>query len=66
MVTIPGQEHKNVFTAEFIVLFEFITTILDYAVMKYVGDEVPILSKQEHKHALLHLAATKQRKSEGT
>jgi len=65
MVTLSGQEHKNVFIAEFIVLFEYISNILDYAVMKYVGEDVKILSKQEGKHAVLHIAAMKQRKTEG-
>jgi len=65
MVTISGQEHKNVFTAEFVVLFEYISNILDYAVMKYVGEDVRILSKQEGKHAILHIAAMKHRKNDG-
>jgi hypothetical protein len=65
MVTLPGKEHKNPFTAEFVVLFEYISNILDYAVMKYVADDVRILSKQEGKHAVLHIAAMKQRKSDG-
>jgi len=59
------EQSKNAFVAEFIVLFEFISNILDYAVMKYVGEDVSILSKQEGKHAVLHLAAMKYRKTQG-
>lgn len=65
MVTLKGQEHKNPFTAEFVVLFEFLSNVLDYAVMKYVGTDVAILSRQEGKHAVLHLAAMKHRKNDG-
>jgi hypothetical protein len=65
MVTKVGQEHKNPFTAEFVVVFEYISNILDYAVMKYVADDVRILSRQEGKHAVMHIAAMKQRKEDG-
>jgi len=56
---------KNVYVTEFNTLFEFLSNTLDYAVMKYVGDNIKILSKQEEKHAVLHLQAKKQRKNEG-
>jgi len=65
MVTLPGHHHKNPFVAEFIVLFEYLANVVDYGVMKFVGEDVGILSKQEQKHALLHLAAIKQRKADG-
>jgi hypothetical protein len=64
---VVGQDdiHKNVFVAEFVVLFEYISNILDYSVMKYVGEDVSILSRQEGKHAVLHIAAMKHRKLQG-
>jgi len=57
--------NNNPFAAEFIVMFEYTAIIVDYAVMKYVGEDVRILTKQETKHALLHLAAIKQHKAKG-
>lgn len=65
MVTKVGKEHKNPFAEEFDVLFEYTSNILDYAVMKYVADDVRILSRQEGKHAVLHIAAMKQRQLDG-
>jgi len=65
MLTLPSQAHENVFAEEFMLLFEYAALDLDYAVMKHVANDVPMLSKQEQKHAVLHHSAIKLRKSNG-
>eukprot|EP00416_Gambierdiscus_australes_P022195 CAMPEP_0171069276 /NCGR_PEP_ID=MMETSP0766_2-20121228/9050_1 /TAXON_ID=439317 /ORGANISM="Gambierdiscus australes, Strain CAWD 149" /LENGTH=309 /DNA_ID=CAMNT_0011525651 /DNA_START=60 /DNA_END=989 /DNA_ORIENTATION=+ len=50
-----GQSLKNVFCDEFLTMFEFVAHVLDLAVMKYVDSAVPMLAKQEQRHAKLHL-----------
>jgi len=44
-----------VFCDEFLVMFDHIAQVLDFAVMKYVDSAVPMLAKQEQRHAKLHL-----------
>lgn len=54
---IPGA---NIFMTEFNDMFLALVHILDYAVMKYVGDDVKLLVEQEHQHAKMHLAGQKE------
>lgn len=61
-----GESHlSSPFTKEFNILFELVGNILDCAVMKYVDQSVPFLSRQEAKHAALHLKTHSMREKQG-
>lgn len=60
----PTGKKGNVFMNEFNLLFLAMVHILDYAVMKYVTD-CPLLVKQEHLHAKMHIKGQKNKKAEG-
>ncbi len=56
---------SNVFAAEFNLYFLSCSHIVDYAVMRYVGNSVSILKKQESRHAKMHLAEIKRSEEQG-
>eukprot|EP00931_Biecheleriopsis_adriatica_P093001 TRINITY_DN6674_c0_g1_i2.p1 TRINITY_DN6674_c0_g1~~TRINITY_DN6674_c0_g1_i2.p1 ORF type:complete len:276 (+),score=26.42 TRINITY_DN6674_c0_g1_i2:55-882(+) len=52
--SLQGSTSHNIIAKEFSVLIDSISDVLDIAVMKYVGNSIPILSEQECQHAKMH------------
>jgi len=65
----PPSSHldpsSNSFAAEFNLLFLSCAHIVDYAVMRYVGNNLSILRQQESRHAKMHLAEIKLSEERG-
>jgi hypothetical protein len=55
-----GETNPNIFASEFNQLFIFVTATLDFGVMKWLDDKVPLLVEQEHGHAKMHNEATRK------
>lgn len=62
---LQGSTGQNIIAKEFGVLIDVISDVLDIAVMRYVGNGIPILSEQECQHAKLHREVQREHAGNG-
>lgn len=62
---LQGSSDQNIIAKEFGVLIDCISDVLDIAVMKYVGNGVPMISEQECQHAKMHREVQREHAGNG-